>query len=115
MENNKEKGPFGGDDLDPIVFVNSDDTPELRDAALLIPRPMADEDGYSGPKISRKELMEEKLKSKVDDNKEWVPNLEEDHNAILANRILEYTGRIIIGLIPLSLAGLFILLSAGLI
>jgi hypothetical protein len=115
MENSTEKGPFGGDDLDPIIFVNSGDTPELRDAALSLPRPMAEEGEYAGPKISRKEILEEKLNSKREDSKEWVPNLEENNASIIANKAAEYVGRIILGLIPLSLAGIFILISAGII
>jgi hypothetical protein len=115
MVSSAEKGPFGGDDLDPIIFVNSEDTPELRDAALSIQRPMAEEGEYSGPKISRKEILEEKLNSKLEDSREWVPNLEENDTSIVANKVAEYVGRIIIGLIPISLAGIFILISAGIL
>lgn len=115
MENNKEKGPFGGDDLDPIVFVNSGDTPELREAVNAIPRPSPENESAYTPKISRREILEESHKESEESSEEWVPNLETNNLAFALNKSVEYAGRLILALLPIALVAVFILYSAGIL
>jgi hypothetical protein len=115
MENRElnSRGPFGDDDLDPIIFVESNDTPEMRDAVRNIPRPQSDE-SYMGPKIGRRERLEDSLNQEEDeDATEWVPDLEVSATAKIANAALEIVGKLILAAIPLSLAALFILYSVS--
>jgi hypothetical protein len=114
MENKEldPRGPFGDDDLDPIIFVESKDTPEMRDAVRNIPRPQSD-DSYLGPKIGRREKLQDSLNQEEEDAEEWVPDLEVSETAKIANKALEFIGRLILAAIPISLAALFIMYSVS--
>lgn len=114
MENKEldPRGPFGDGDLDPIIFVESNDTPEMRDAVRNIPRPQSD-DSYVGPKIGRREKLEDTLNQKEDDVEEWVPDLEVSSTAKAASIALEIFGKLLLASIPISLAALFILYSVS--
>ena len=111
---NKEFKGFSDEDLDPLVFAESNDDPELRKAALSIPRPVRDED-FSGPKKSRVELILENEKDEA--SQEWVPAEEnpssQKKRSLLTKNLYEYVGKFVLFLIPIGLIFVFLSYSSS--
>lgn len=112
-KNSKFDG-FHDEELDPIVFAESEDIPELRESALAIPRPTRDEE-HSGPKRSRAEL----LKNNIEElpSSEWVPadtgsgaEMETRENNL--EKFYQAFGKAILFLIPIGIISVFILYAS---
>lgn len=101
-KNNDFKG-FENEDLDPLVFVETNDSPELRAEALAIPRPVRDEH-YEGPKKSRVELITDNSEQIA---YEWVPTKEEFRSSHQGQSLLQLVynnlGKVILFVIPIGL------------
>ncbi len=101
-KNNEFQG-FHDEDLDPLVFVETEDNPELRAEALAIPRPIRD-DSYIGPKKSRAELLLEQ--EQQEDLREWVPAEDTPNRKKMQSSILQSTyenlGKVIFFIIPIG-------------
>lgn len=106
-KNNDFKG-FENEDLDPLVFVETNDSPELRAEALVIPRPVRDED-YEGPKKSRVELITDDAEEIA---YEWVPTKEEFKSSRQGESLLQLVysnlGKAILFVIPIGLIAGFL-------
>lgn len=107
--NNEFQG-FQDEDLDPLVFVENKDNPELREDALAIPRPTRDEN-YIGPKKSRSEILAERY-AEEQTSTEWVPTLAEENPSLEKKPVLELVynniGKVILFAIPMGIIFFFI-------
>jgi hypothetical protein len=112
-KNNKFDG-FHNEELDPIVFAEAVDSPELRTAALSIPRPLRDEENL-GPKKSRAELLVEQPGE--DRSEEWVPLENEKPQDLSAKNKVEMLyqifGKVILFALPIGIIGGFLFYAAS--
>jgi hypothetical protein len=107
----EDKPGFAHDeDLDPIVFAEPNDSPELRAEALLLPRPRADEKA-KGPKVSRKELLENSYSDEAPQN-DWIPGEPMKVNNPIPKNYSEVIGKILLGFLPIGIIVVFFLYAS---
>ncbi len=110
---NKEFQGFDTSDIDPLVFVESEEQPELRDAVLNIPRPLREEETV-GPIKTRAEIVAEEL-SRGSVATEWVPSDEEEtksnnlNKSEIVNNLYQGVFKGILFILPLAV--IFIAIS----
>jgi hypothetical protein len=100
-ESDNRPGFAPDEDLDPIVFVDSGDSPELRASAASIPRDFASEEAR-GPQISRREKLETSYVEEKTPS-EWVPGEQGQKPEASPNKYLEIIGKVLLAMLPIGI------------